>query len=167
MTALQVSLGLAARWGGRSATRGARTTPPAFRLASVNALHPSLGQGAMPVQDCSVALATVRWILPQGNLVAFAPLVSPVQLVWSSALAWVSPVSTTVHAICSTASQSAFVLIPCTRGGCVRTIFVCPAIVDMVDEGFEMEGLVVASAHLSTMAPSARAGWQTWSPVKG
>ena len=167
MTALQVSLGLAARWEERSATRGARTTPPAFRLASVNAVHPSLVQGAMPVQDCSVALATVRWILPQGNLVAFAPLVSPVQLVWSSALAWVSPVSTTVHAICSTASQSAFVLIPCTRGGCVKTISVCPAIVDMVDEGFEMEGLVVASVRLSTMAPSARAGWQTWSPVKG
>ena len=167
MTALQASLGLAARWEGRSATRGARTTPPAFRLASVNAVHPSLGQGAMPVQDCSVALATVRWTLPQGNPVAFAPLASPAQLAWSSALAWVSPASTTVHAISSTASRSAFVLIPCTRGGCVRTISVCPAIVDMVDEGFEMEGLAVASARLSTMVPSAKAGWQILSPAKG
>ena len=120
----------------------------------------------MLAQGCSVALATVHWTLPQGNPVAFAPLAYLVQLVWSGALAWVSPVSTTAHAICSMVNQSAIVLIQCMKAGCVRTIFVYPVIVDMVDEVFEMEGRVVASAHHSTMAPSARAGWQTWSPAK-
>ena len=59
-------------------------------------------------------------------------LESPVRLVWSNELVSVFLASTTAPATCSTASQSAFVLIPCTKGGSVRMTYVSPGIVDMV-----------------------------------